>query len=145
MKLIIQRVSEARLSVGGELVSEIGKGLFVLLGIGVKDTGEKAEMLADKLSKIRLMSDSALKMNYTVKDVEGEMLIVSQFTLYADTAGGNRPSFLNAARPEVARPIYEKFIEKLKKNGEKVSTGRFGEYMKIEPVLDGPVTIIVQN
>lgn len=145
MKLIIQRVSKARLSVGDEVVSEIGKGLFVLAGVGLDDTPQKAEALADKLSKIRLMSDSALKMNYTVKDVEGEMLIVSQFTLYSDTSGGNRPSFLNAARPEIARPVYERFIEKLKQNGEKVSTGRFGEYMKIEPILDGPVTIIIES
>lgn len=144
MKLIIQRVSRASLSVSGEIVSEIGKGLFVLVGVGENDTSEKAEQLANKLSKIRLMSDKALKMNYTVKDVEGEMLIVSQFTLYADTTGGNRPSFIKAARPEIARPIYERFIEVLSKNGEKVSTGKFGEYMEIKPVLDGPVTIIIE-
>lgn len=144
MKLIIQRVSRASLSVSGEIVSEIGKGLFVLVGVGENDTSEKAEQLANKLSKIRLMSDKALKMNYTVKDVEGEMLIVSQFTLYADTTGGNRPSFIKAARPEIARPIYERFIEVLRKNGEKVSTGKFGEYMEIKPVLDGPVTIIIE-
>lgn len=145
MKLVIQRVGRAELSSGGELVSEIGKGLLVLAGFHLDDTVEKADYMADKLSKMRIMADENDKMNKAVKETGGEFLVVSQFTLYADTSGGNRPSFIKAARPETARPLYERLIERLKLNGEIVKTGKFGEYMKIDCELDGPVTIVLEK
>lgn len=145
MKLVIQRVKSASVSVSGEKVSEIGTGLFVLVGVTQTDTEKQADFLAEKVSKMRLMSDDADKMNLTVSDVDGEILVVSQFTLYSDTSGGNRPSFLKAARPDIARPIYERFVEKLKEKGIPVKTGRFGEYMMIDPVFDGPVTIVMEE
>lgn len=145
MKLVIQRVSQAKLSVKNNLISEIGQGLFILVGVGVEDTDKNAEFLASKLAKLRVMKDSTDKMNLTVKDVGGELLVVSQFTLYADTSGGNRPSFIKAAEPSKARSIYEYFIKKLREYDLTVKTGVFGEYMKIEPILDGPVTIVMES
>ena len=145
MKLVIQRVSKASVSVKGENVAEIGEGLFVLVGIKEGDTQKDAQFLAEKLAKLRVMSDEEGKMNLTVSDVSGEILVVSQFTLYADTSGGNRPSFIKAARPEVAQPIYEHFVDQLTSHGVSVKTGQFGEYMEIETVLDGPVTIILES
>ena len=155
MKLVIQRVSSASVSVNGKVVSQIGKGVFVLIGIGKGDTEEDAKVLAEKLSKMRVMSDqtnkrshgsfprNARKMNLAVKDVNGEILVVSQFTLYADTKGGNRPSFIDAADPKIAEPIYNCFVEQLQQKGILVKTGVFGEYMEIDLFLDGPVTIIL--
>lgn len=145
MKLVIQRVNKASVSVNGKVVSSIGKGLFVLVGIKDGDTEKDAEFLAEKLAKLRVMSDKVGKMNLTVSDVGGEILVVSQFTLYADTSGGNRPSFIKAARPEIAKPPYEYFVNQLKGLGVKVATGKFGEYMEIETALDGPVTIILES
>jgi len=157
MKLVVQRVSRAKLTVGKELISEIGPGYFVLLGITNGDTEKEADFLAEKLSKLRVMSDNEArssslrsgvsgrgKMNKSVTDVGGEMLVVSQFTLYADTTGGNRPSFLAAARPEVAEPLYDYFVKKLESLGIRVKTGEFGADMKIDTSLDGPVTIVVE-
>ncbi|MBI2594867.1 MAG: D-tyrosyl-tRNA(Tyr) deacylase [Candidatus Colwellbacteria bacterium] len=145
MKLIIQRVSQAKVAVDNQTISSIGKGLFVLVGVKEGDISDQAKVLAEKLAKLRVMADGAGKMNLTVSDVNGEMLAVSQFTLYADTSGGNRPSFIQAARPEVAQPIYEKLVEELKNLGVKVQTGKFGEYMEISATLDGPVTIIMES
>lgn len=146
MKLVIQRVSEAKVTrvKDGEVVGKIGLGLFVLFGVKKGDTEKEAEIRANKLFKLRLMSDPQDKMNLSVNDVDGRFLIVSQFTLYADTTGGNRPSFVNAAHPDDAKKIYNFFIDKLISLGAKVETGSFGEYMKIETVLDGPVTIIYE-
>ena len=157
MKLVVQRVSRAKLTVGKELISEIGPGYFVLLGITNGDTEKEADFLAEKLAKLRVMSDNEArspslrlgvsgrgKMNKSVTDVGGEMLVVSQFTLYADTTGGNRPSFLAAARPEVAEPLYDYFVKKLESLGIRVKTGEFGADMKIDTSLDGPVTIVVE-
>ena len=144
MRLIIQRVTKGKVSVKGKVVSEIENGLFVLVGIHRDDDIKRAEVLADKLTKLRVMKDESDKMNLTVGDVGGAMLVVSQFTLYGDTSGGNRPSFVDAARPEVARPIYERFVERLKNNGVMVGTGVFGEFMKIDVKLDGPVTIVME-
>ena len=124
MRLIIQRVTKGKVSVKGKVVSEIENGLFVLVGIHRDDDIKRAEVLADKLTKLRVMKDESDKMNLTVGDVGGAMLVVSQFTLYGDTSGGNRPSFIDAARPEVARPIYERFVERLKNNGVMVGTAR---------------------
>lgn len=144
MKLVIQRVKSASVNVDGKKVAEIGKGLFILVGVTHADSEKQADFLAEKVSKMRLMSDENDKMNLSIAESGGEMLVVSQFTLYSDTSGGNRPSFLKAARPEVARPVYERFIENLKEKGLSVKTGRFGEYMTLDPVLDGPVTIVME-
>jgi len=147
MRLVVQRVEKAKVIKvdDGFVVGEIGKGLFVLVGIKKGDTEKSAELLADKLSKLRVMSDNENKMNLSVGDVKGSMLVVSQFTLHADTSEGNRPSFINAEKPKQAKELYEFFVAKLKENGIKVETGSFGDYMKIEVVLDGPVTIIYSD
>jgi D-tyrosyl-tRNA(Tyr) deacylase len=145
MRLVVQRVKEGRVSVGGRVVSEIGMGYFVLVGIQTGDGNKRAEILADKLLKLRVMGDESGKMNLSVGEAHGELLVVSQFTLYGDTSGGNRPSFIKAARPEVARPVYEHFVERLRGRGVRVETGEFGADMKIDVVLDGPVTILMES
>ena len=144
MRLVVQRVEKAKVLRADDrkVLGEIGKGLFVLVGIKKGDSEKDAEILAQRLSKLRVMSDEAGKMNLSVNDVGGKMLVVSQFTLYADTSGGNRPSFINAEEPKRARELYEFFVAKLKENGLGVGTGSFGDYMKIDAVLDGPVTIL---
>jgi D-tyrosyl-tRNA(Tyr) deacylase len=144
VRLVVQRVEKAKvISVETDKVlGEIGIGLFVLVGIKKGDSEKEVESLAQKLSKLRVMSDKAGKMNLSVKDVGGSLLVVSQFTLHADTSEGNRPSFINAEEPDKAKKLYELFIEKLKDNEISVETGSFGDYMKIEAVLDGPVTIL---
>ncbi len=146
MKLVIQRVEKAKVVrvKDGEVVGEIGKGYFVLFGAKKGDTQKEAEILADKLAKLRVISDAQDKMNLSIKDAGGSILFVSQFTLYADTSGGNRPSFINAEDPEKAKELYEFFVAKLKEKEIKVETGSFGDYMKIEAVLDGPVTILYE-
>jgi D-aminoacyl-tRNA deacylase len=143
MKLVIQRVKSASVTVSDTVVGQISQGLFVLVGIGVNDTLDQASELALKIAKMRIMSDKNDKMNLSVKDVNGEILAVSQFTLLADTKTGNRPSFIKAEEPAKAKQIYEHFVEVLRNEGLKVETGKFGEYMIIDPVLDGPVTIII--
>jgi D-tyrosyl-tRNA(Tyr) deacylase len=158
MKLVVQRVKNASVTVEEKVISHISKGFLVLLGITGPDTKNEANFMAEKLSKLRIMArlpspegeanggqDDDKKMNFSIKDVGGEVLIVSQFTLYGDTAGGNRPSFIKAARPEVAEPLYEYFIEKVKSFGIKVATGKFGAEMKIDAELDGPVTILMEK
>lgn len=145
MKVVIQRVSSASVSTAGNLVGQINKGLFLLVGVGQEDTVDKAHNLAEKLLKMRIMSDEDDKMNLSIADAQGELLVVSQFTLYADTSGGNRPSFVKAASPELARQVYERLIEKLKESGLKVETGSFGNYMDIDAKLDGPVTIVLES
>ena len=147
MRLVIQRVKKAsvREVETGKVVGEIGKGLFVLVGVGKEDKPEYANVLANKLVNMRILADEKGKMNLSVKDVGAEILVVSQFTLYADTSGGNRPSFIKAAEPELANQIYERFVEQLKSRGVKVSTGSFGDYMEIESIADGPVTIILEH
>lgn len=144
MRLIISRVSRASVKANGKTVGQIAKGLFVLMGVKKGDTEKNAEELAEKLSKLRVMADKEGKMNLSVKYIAGEILVVSQFTLYGDTKGGNRPSFIQAAEPETAKRIYEKFVMKLREKGIKVETGSFGDYMEIEALLDGPVTIILE-
>ncbi len=145
MKLVIQRITKGAVLVNKEKISEIKNGLFVLVGIRIDDTEKDAESLAQKLIKLRVMKDTEDKMNLTVKDVNGGLLVVSQFTLYSNTKGGNRPSFIKAARSEVARPIYDKFVSLLKDYGVEAATGKFGEYMEIDIELDGPVTIIIDS
>lgn len=145
MKLVVQRVKKTSVTVDKKVISHISKGFLVLLGITEADTKNEADFLAEKLVKLRVMSDEQGKMNLTVGDVAGQILIVSQFTLYGDTKGGNRPSFIKAARPEIAEPLYEYFIEKVKSFDIPVATGKFSADMKINVELDGPVTIIMEN
>ncbi len=146
MKLVIQRVTKARVSITGKVVGRIEKGLFVLFGAAKGDTPQKALFLADKVAKLRVMADENGKMNLSVKEIkDASLLVVSQFTLYADTSAGNRPSFIQAAEPEIALNLYNLFIERLRSLGIKVETGKFGEYMKIESFLDGPVTIVMEK
>lgn len=144
MRLMISRVSQASVKAKGDTVGQIAKGLFVLVGVKKGDTEKNAHELAEKLVKLRVMADKEDKMNLSVKDIAGEILVVSQFTLYADTSGGNRPSFIQAAEPRTAKRIYEKFVRELREKGIKVATGSFGDYMEIEALLDGPVTIILE-
>jgi len=144
MRLVVQRVIKAKVTsvTTGEVVGKIGKGLFVLFGVGKNDTQKEADVLADKLFKLRVMADKNDKMNLSVGDVGGGFMVVSQFTLYADTSAGNRPSFVKAGEPAEAKELYEYFVERLKSKGATVATGNFGDYMKIETELDGPVTIL---
>lgn len=144
MRLVIQRVKKAEVLVSGQQVGKIGQGLFILMGIGQEDKLGYADILAEKVVNLRIMSDHEDKMNLSIKDVGGEVLVVSQFTLYADTTNGCRPSFIRAAKPEVAKEIYKKFVEKIEEQGVKVSTGSFGSYMEIENIADGPATIILE-
>jgi len=145
MRLVVQRVKKAKVLIKetDKVSGEIDKGLLVLLGVKEGDSKEDAERLAEKLSKLRVMADEKEKMNLSVGDVDGGMLVVSQFTLYADTSKGNRPSFIKAGDPKLAKELYEYFVAQLKEKGIKVETGEFGAYMEIDAELDGPVTIIV--
>lgn len=145
MKLVIQRVTEAKVEVDNKIVGEIGKGFLVLFGAGEDDTKEQADFLAEKLSNLRIFEDENEKMNLSIKDIDGELLIVSQFTLYADCKKGNRPSFVKAAKPDTANELYEYFIEQCKKNVKKVERGIFGAHMKVSLLNDGPVTIILEK
>lgn len=145
MKLVVQRVKNADVKVDGKTVGEIGKGFLVLVGITHTDTKEEADYLAKKLCNLRVFEDENDKMNLGLKDVGGELLIISQFTLYAITKDGNRPSFIEAARPEVAEPLYEYFLEKCRGYGIKVEKGIFGADMKVSLLNDGPVTIIIEK
>jgi D-tyrosyl-tRNA(Tyr) deacylase len=143
MRLVVQRVKEAEVRIvdTNKVVGKIGKGLFILVGVGRGDDVSQAGILAEKISKLRIISDENGKMNLSVKDTGSEILVVSQFTLYADTTAGNRPSFIKAALPDEAESIFNEFVSNLKNLGLKVQTGKFGEYMEIDTVLDGPVTI----
>lgn len=144
MKLVIQRVRQASVKVENRIVGEIKQGFLVLLGVGTQDTEETADFLVQKLTKLRVMEDENRKMNLSIKDTAGELLIVSQFTLYADCSSGNRPSFINAAKPEKANELYEYFIQKCKEENIKVEHGIFGANMQVELVNDGPVTILLE-
>lgn len=146
MKIIIQRVLSAKVieKETDKIVGSIGKGLFLLLGVRKNDTDANVDILAKKVLELRIMSDQNEKMNFSIKDARGEILVVSQFTLFANTNDGRRPSFIDAANPEVAKDLYEKFINKLKESGLIVENGSFGNYMRIESVADGPVTIILE-
>jgi D-tyrosyl-tRNA(Tyr) deacylase len=143
MKALIQRVSEASVDIYGERVAEIGQGLLVLLGITHTDTVADVEKLAAKIPALRIFEDENGLMNKSVMDIGGSLIVVSQFTLYADTRKGNRPSFIEAARPEQAEPLYEKLVEKMRAimGDARVQTGRFGAEMKVRLLNDGPVTV----
>ena len=145
MRLLIQRVSKASVKVEGECVGKINKGFLVFLGITHGDTKDNVDYLVNKLYNLRVFEDENEKMNLSIKDINGEILIVSQFTLYADTSHGNRPSFINAAKPDEANELYEYFIEKAKQTGLKIESGIFGADMKVELLNDGPVTILLEK
>ena len=145
MKLVVQRVNNAKVDVDNKTVGSIEKGFLVLLGVTHTDTKEIADYLVKKLCNLRVFEDENEKMNLSIKDVNGKLLIVSQFTLYADCTGGNRPSFINAAKPEFANELYEYFCDKCKENGIEVQKGIFGADMKVSLLNDGPVTIILEK
>lgn len=145
MKLVVQRVKKAEVKVDGNIIGKIDKGFLVLIGINVGDTKEQADYLVKKLCNLRVFSDENDKMNLSIKDVKGKLLIVSQFTLYGDCSQGNRPSFIEAARPEEANPLYEYFCNQCELNNIEVQKGIFGADMKVELINDGPVTIIIEK
>lgn len=146
MRALIQRVARASVAVDGTTIARIGPGLLVLLGVTAGDTREEAERLAAKIARLRIFADEAQAMNRSVIDIGGEALAVSQFTLYASTRKGNRPSFIAAARPEEAEPLYRFFVDRLAVEiGRPVPTGRFGADMRIDLVNDGPVTIAIDT
>ncbi len=141
MRAVIQRVSEGRVTVEGRTTGEIGPGLVILLGVGANDTLAEVELLARKVTQLRIFSDEDGKFNLSALDVQAGLLVVSQFTLYADCRRGRRPSFSDAARPEVAVPLYEAFVANLRELGFRVETGQFQAMMRVEIHNDGPVTI----
>ena len=145
MRAVLQRVSRASVTIDGEVVGAINCGLLVLLGITHTDTPEQARWLAEKIAGLRIFADDEDKMNLDVADAAGSVLVVSQFTLYGNCEKGRRPSFIAAARPEQAIPLYEHFINELKALGLPVASGRFGAMMQVELVNDGPVTLIVES
>lgn len=145
MRAVIQRVAEARVSVGEEIVSGIGPGLCIFLGIAVNDSEKDADALASKIGSLRIFADEQGKMNRSVRETRGDLLVVSQFTLYGDCRKGNRPSFSAAAAPEPAKRLYDDFVQRLRQTGLKVATGEFRATMKIALVNDGPVTLILET
>ena len=145
MKIVVQRVKNAQVEVEGKTVGKINKGFLVLLGVTHGDTKEQADYLVKKLCNLRVFKDENDKMNLGLKDINGELLIVSQFTLYADCSNGNRPSFINAGKPEQAEELYEYFCEKCSENNIHVEKGIFGADMKVSLLNDGPVTIIIEK
>lgn len=145
MRLVVQRVSHASVRVDGELVGDIGTGALVLAGIGVRDTPETVDRMADKLIGLRYFPDAEGRTNLSISDAGGAMLVVSQFTLLADLRHGRRPGFTAAAAPEIATPLMERFVERLRATGLRVETGRFGAMMDVELVNDGPFTLVIDS
>jgi D-tyrosyl-tRNA(Tyr) deacylase len=145
MRAVVQRVSRAKVTVAGEISGEIGSGLLVLLGVADDDASPDAEFLADKLVGLRIFPDDEGKMNRSLADIAGAMLVVSQFTLLGDCRKGKRPSFIKAARPEAAVGLYNMFVAEVRGRGITVATGRFQEHMDVELVNDGPVTLLVDS
>ncbi len=146
MKAVIQRVSQASVTIGNEKVAAIGHGLLVLIGIEDTDAQEDIDWLTAKIVQLRIFNDENGVMNHSVKDVNGDVIVVSQFTLHASTKKGNRPSYIKASKPDIAIPLYEAFVNSMEKSiGKKVQTGQFGADMKVSLVNDGPVTIIIDT
>ncbi len=145
MRAVVQRVSRARVTVGDDIAGEIGRGLLVLLGVGQEDGEDDADYLAEKIMGLRVFEDDSGKMNRAVGEVEGSVLVVSQFTLYGDVRRGKRPSFDAAAPPEKARTLYEYFVDRVRASGLRCETGKFQEMMQVQLVNDGPVTILLDS
>ncbi|HJZ58340.1 MAG TPA: D-aminoacyl-tRNA deacylase [Gemmataceae bacterium] len=145
MRAVLQRVSRAKVTVGGEITGEIATGWLVLLGVAPGDSQKDIDWLADKIANLRAFADDAGKMNLSVQDVRGSVLVVSQFTLYGDCQKGRRPGFTGAAPPAVAEPLYEAFVTALRALGVPVATGRFAADMQVELVNDGPVTFVIET
>jgi D-tyrosyl-tRNA(Tyr) deacylase len=145
MKVVIQRVSSASVSVNSKVIATIEKGYLLLIGISSNDTKSDAEWLVKKIVNLRIFNDSEDKMNLSIKDINGGCLCISQFTLHAKTKKGNRPSFIHAAKPTIAIPLYEYFIEQMKEEIENIQTGEFGADMQVSLVNDGPVTIVIDT
>lgn len=145
MRAVVQRVSEARVVVNNLVVGEIDKGLLVLLGVGQEDDKTDLLYLKDKILGLRIFEDKDEKMNLSLLDIQGELLVVSQFTLYGDTRKGRRPNFMNASPPDIAKKMYIDFVEECRKENLKVETGEFGEHMDVKLVNDGPVTIMLDS
>ena len=145
MRAVVQRVTRARVTIDGEIVGEIGNGLVVLLGIARDDTKDDADYLAPKIIALRIFDDAEGRMNVSVKDIDGGLLVVSQFTLYGDVRRGLRPSWSDAAAPEIAEPLYDYFVESSRKLLGRVETGSFRKMMLVELVNDGPVTILLDS
>jgi D-aminoacyl-tRNA deacylase len=145
MRALIQRVSKASVTVDGQIISSIGKGLLILLGVGHGDGDEQVKFLAEKIANLRIFEDEQGKTNLSILDVKGEAIVVSQFTLYADTRKGRRPSFIDAALPDAAEPLVNQFAELLRVHGVPTQTGKFGAHMEVEIYNDGPVTIWLEK
>ncbi len=145
MRVVLQRVARARVTVEGRVVGEIGRGLLLLAGFTDGDAEETLRWMADKVVGLRVFTDAGGKMNLSVEEIGGAVLVVSQFTLYGDARRGRRPSFVEAARPEVAVPLYERFVALLREAGRPVETGEFGAMMQVELVNDGPVTLVLER
>lgn len=146
MKVVIQRVSEASVTIDNNIVAQINQGLLILIGIEDADNQEDINWLTTKIANLRIFADENEVMNLSVKDINGEIIVVSQFTLHAATKKGNRPSYIKAAKPEIAIPLYENFVSQLENEiGKKVQTGQFGADMKVTLINDGPVTIIIDT
>lgn len=145
MRAVIQRVNSGSVNVDGDIVGSIGKGFVVLLGVNEKDSAEDVAYMTDKIVNLRIFEDEDEKMNLSLQDIKGELLVVSQFTLYGDCRKGRRPNFMSAARPELAEELYNEFVRKCREMGVKTETGIFQAYMKVNIENDGPVTVIVDS
>ena len=146
MKIVLQRVSSASVTIENKIVADIQKGLLILVGIEDADTKEDIDWLVGKITKIRIFDDENHVMNLSIQDIDGDVIVVSQFTLHASTKKGNRPSYIKAAKPDIAIPLYENFVQQLEKElGKKIQTGVFGADMQVSLINDGPVTIIIDS
>ncbi|MGI8619312.1 MAG: D-aminoacyl-tRNA deacylase [Gemmatimonadaceae bacterium] len=145
MRVVLQRVSSARVTADDRVTGEIGRGLLLLAGFTATDTADTVDWMADKIATLRIFGDEAGKMNLALGDVGGAVLVVSQFTLYGDAAKGRRPSFVAAASPEIAIPLYERFVESFRVRGHPVATGEFGAMMDVALVNEGPVTLVLER
>lgn len=146
MKIVLQRVSSASVTIENKIVADIQKGLLILVGIEDADTKEDIDWLVGKITKIRIFDDENRVMNLSIQDIDGDVIVVSQFTLHASTKKGNRPSYIKAAKPDIAIPLYENFVQQLEKElGKKIQTGVFGADMKVSLINDGPVSIIIDS
>jgi D-tyrosyl-tRNA(Tyr) deacylase len=145
LRTVLQRVARARVTIDGRLAGTIGRGYCLLVGFTHSDTADQVTWMADKIAGLRIFADAEDKMNLSLGEVEGSVLVVSQFTLYGDSSKGRRPSFVDAARPETAIPLYERFITELRSRGLQVETGEFGAMMQVELVNDGPVTLVLER